>query len=182
MTNCFLQVQSSADVEEVLPHLLAVSLVDHQGAAECLQNNTVDCVPSAKPKTPPKHDPLNLFHHFGSKSDTEFQPLSFITESLNEFKLGNMEESPSEESDALRKAFRSLGLGEDLRALQEQCEHLEVALQHKQEQLKVMAEENAQLRSQLRKEAEEQQKVTEHWSSREKVCCVLELSNVFKAV
>ncbi|XP_072251772.1 uncharacterized protein jakmip1 isoform X1 [Leuresthes tenuis] len=163
------EVQSSADVEEVLPHLLAVSLVDHQGAAECLQNNTVDCVPSAKSKTPPKHEPLNLFHHFGSKSDAEFQPLSFITESLNEFKLGNMEESPSEESDALRKAFRSLGLGEDLRALQEQCEQLEVALQHKQDQLKVMAKENAQLRSQLRNEAEEQQKVTEHWSSREKI-------------
>ncbi|KAM4555853.1 uncharacterized protein jakmip1 isoform 2-T4 [Odontesthes bonariensis] len=163
------KVQSSAAVEDVLPHLVAVSLVDHQGAAECLQNNTDDRVPPAKSNTPPKHDPLNLFHHFGSKSDTEFQPLSFITESLNEFNLGNMEESPSEESDALRKAFRSLGLGGDLQALREQCEHLEVALQRTREQLKVMAKENAQLRSQLRNEAEEQQKVTEPWSSREKI-------------
>ena len=50
------------------------------------------------------------------------------TETLDEFQLGtwcssgtlNLEESPSEESDALREAYRSLGFGED----QEHCDAL----------------------------------------------------------
>lgn len=77
----------------------------------------------------------------------------------------NLEQSPSEESDALRDAYRSLGLGEDLEALQEHRDHLEVALQHTQEQLQMMAQENTRLKLQLRKEVEE-----ELGSVREKVC------------
>lgn len=77
----------------------------------------------------------------------------------------NLEQSPSEESDALRDAYRSLGLGEDLEALQEHRDRLEVALQHMQEQLQMMAQENTRLKLQLRKEVEE-----EPGSVREKVC------------
>ncbi|KAM9740513.1 uncharacterized protein ACNS7B_011938 isoform 1-T3 [Menidia menidia] len=152
------KVQSHTDAEPILPHPLAVSPVDHQREAECRQDNTDDCNSVDKAKD-----------HLDSKCNTSFQPLSFVTETLNEFKMGCVNESPSAESNALREAFWSLGLGEDLQALQEQREHLEAALQHTQEQLRAMAKENAQLRSQLRKEAEEQQTETEHWSTKEKI-------------
>lgn len=96
------------------------------------------------------------------------------TETLGEFKLGtwcsrgilNLEQSPSEESDALREAYRNLGLGEDPEALEEQCDGLEDALQDKQ--LQMMAQENTQLKLQLREEAEEQETETEQGPS--KVC------------
>lgn len=77
----------------------------------------------------------------------------------------NLEESPSEESDALREAYRSLGLGEDVEALQEQRDSLEVALQQTREQLQLMAQENTRLKLQLNKAAE-----AEQGPSREKVC------------
>lgn len=84
------------------------------------------------------------------------------TETLDEFKLGtwcsrgilNLEERPSEESDALREAYRDLGLGEDPEALQEQCDGLEDAVQDKQ--LQLMAQENTGLKLQLREEAKAQ--------------------------
>ncbi|XP_041845734.1 protein MLP1 homolog [Melanotaenia boesemani] len=165
------QVQPAVDEGRVQAPLVAVSPVDHQGATEHLQNSTDDCYSSAKTRTPPTHphDSVNQFYHFGSKSKTNFQSLSFTTESFSEFKLGNLEETPSEESDALREAFRSLGLGEDLEALKAQREHLEVTLQHTQEQLKVMAQENARLKSQLRKRVEEQQTKAEQQSSGEQI-------------
>lgn len=86
------------------------------------------------------------------------------TETLDEFTLGtwcsrgilNLEESPSEESDALREAYRSLGLGEDLEALREQRDRLEVALQQTREQLQMMAQENTRLKLQFSKETAEQ--------------------------
>ncbi|XP_017283775.1 golgin subfamily B member 1 [Kryptolebias marmoratus] len=138
----------------------------HQGAAERVQNNTEDCFSSAKSKTATKRDPINLFQYFGSKPNTHFQSLSITTGFLNEFKSGNLEQSSSEESDALREAFQSLGLGEDLR---EKCEHLEVALKQIQAQLEATTQENAQLKLQLRKDAEEQRRATAQRSTRDKI-------------
>lgn len=80
----------------------------------------------------------------------------------------NLEESPSEESDALREAYRSLGLKEDIEPLQEQIDSLEAALQRTQQQLQVMSNENSQLTLLLRKQAEDVE--AEQESSREKVC------------
>ncbi|XP_069575922.1 trichohyalin-like [Brachyistius frenatus] len=147
-----------------------------EAAAERTQNNIEHHSSSGKSETL-DDDPLNLFHHFGSKLSTNLQSLSLTAGSFGEFKLGNwcskgilnLEDNPSEECDALREAYKSLGLGEDLQALREQREHLEVSLQHTQEQLQVMLEENTQLKLQLRKQAEEQQTETEQRSSREKV-------------
>ncbi|XP_061900063.1 trichohyalin isoform X1 [Entelurus aequoreus] len=67
----------------------------------------------------------------------------------------NVEEMPSEESDALREAYRSLGFGGDIEGLKEQYERLEATLQHSKEQLQVMAQENDQLKLLLRSQAEE---------------------------
>ncbi|XP_056238785.1 centromere-associated protein E isoform X2 [Seriola aureovittata] len=130
----------------------AVLRLHHQGTAESAHNNTED-----------HSGPVNLFAHSGSKQNLSFQSPSFTTETIDEFKLGtwcsrgllNLEESPSEESDALREAYRSLGLGQDFEALREQRDHLEAALQHTQEQLEVVGQENTQLKLQLRKQAEE---------------------------
>ncbi|KAM6923961.1 uncharacterized protein FYW49_006386 [Xenentodon cancila] len=157
------EIQPPADEAQVQPGSLAVLIADHQSAAENTQTDAGDFSSSTKPNIPPKQDPLNVV----SKTNGNFQSLYFTTESLNEFKLGSLEESPSEESDALSKAFQCLGFGEDLQTLEEQHEHLEVTLQHPQQQLKVMAQENAQLKSELRKQ--EQQTVTKQWSSREKI-------------
>ncbi|XP_034546414.1 trichohyalin-like [Notolabrus celidotus] len=138
--------------------------------AESTQTTTEYHPPAAKSETPHKEDSLNLFRHIGSKTGLSFQSLSCTTETLDEFKLGtwcsrgilNLEESPSEESDALRDAYRSLGFGEDLEALKEQRDRLEVALQHVQEQLEVLTQENTQLKLELRKEggAEEAEEST----------------------
>ncbi len=160
------------------PHSSAVPPVHHQVTAESTQSIKEDHSPPAKSETPFENDPLNLFHHLGSRTSPSLQSLSLTTETLPEFKPGtwcsrgilNLEESPSEESDALREAYRSLGFGEDLEALQEQRDRLEVALQRTQEQLQVMAQENTRLKSQLRKEAEEKDAEAEQVSSREKVC------------
>ncbi|XP_061786361.2 uncharacterized protein [Nerophis lumbriciformis] len=67
----------------------------------------------------------------------------------------NVEEMPSEESDALREAYRSLGFGGDIEGLKEQYERLEATLQHSKEQLQVMAQENDQLKLLLRSQAED---------------------------
>ncbi|XP_039669508.1 uncharacterized protein LOC120566893 isoform X1 [Perca fluviatilis] len=152
------------------PRSSAVPPVHHQATAESMQNNTEDYSSSAKSETPSK-----IFCHLGSKTNPSLQSLSLTTETLDEFKLGtwcskgivNLEESPSEESDALRDAYRSLGLGEDLEALQDQRDRLEVSLEHIQEQLQRMAQENTQLKLQLRKE--EQEAEAEQGSSREKI-------------
>ncbi|XP_078116729.1 uncharacterized protein LOC144524392 isoform X2 [Sander vitreus] len=152
------------------PHSSAVPLVHHQATAESMQNNTEDYSSSAKSETPSK-----IFCHLSSKTNSSLQSLSLTTDTLDEFELGtwhskgiiNLEESPSEESDALRDAYRSLGLGEDLKALQDQRDRLEVSLEHIQEQLQRMAQENTQLKLQLRKK--EQEAEVEQGSSREKI-------------
>lgn len=167
------------------PHSSAVPPVHHLVAAESTQNNTEDHSSSAKSETLPKNDPPNLFCHLGSKTSPGFQSLSLTAETLDEFKMGtwccrgvlNLEESPSDESDALREAYRSLGLGEDLEALQEQRDRLEVALQRTQEQLQMVTQENTRLKLQLRKE--EQEAEAEQESSRKKVSQGLQYSQMF---
>ncbi|XP_031718778.1 trichohyalin-like isoform X2 [Anarrhichthys ocellatus] len=153
------------------PHSSAVPPVHHQEEAERLQNNTEYRSSSTKSEsTPPK-----IFSHLGSKTNPSLQSLSLTTETLEEFKLGtwcsrgilNLEKSPSEESDALREAYRSLGLGEDLEAHQEQRDSLKVALEQAQEQLQMMAQENTQLKLQLGKEGQESE--AEQGTSREKI-------------
>ncbi|XP_068443699.1 early endosome antigen 1-like [Clinocottus analis] len=141
------------------PHPSAGPPIYHQEEAERQQKNPVDQSSTAKSEsTPPK-----IFCQLGSKTNPSLQSLSLITETLDEFKLGtwcsrgilNLEKSPSEESDALREAFRSLGLEQNLETHQEQRDSLEVALEHAQEQLQMMAQENTQLKLQLRKEGQE---------------------------
>lgn len=58
----------------------------------------------------------------------------------------NLEEIPSEESDALREAYRSLGFGEDPETLQEQHDDPGDELQDKQlQQLKLPLREEAEV-------------------------------------
>ncbi|XP_070770016.1 trichohyalin-like [Enoplosus armatus] len=156
------EVHLTSSEEVGQPHSSAVPPVHHQAPAERPENNTEDHSSSAKSETP---------------TNPSLQTLSLTTETLDEFKLGtwcsrgtlNLEESPSEESDALMEAYRSLGLGEDLEALQEQRDRLEVALQYTQEQLQMMAQENTRLKLQLRKEAEEREAEADLGPSGEKV-------------
>ncbi|XP_019131580.2 golgin subfamily B member 1 isoform X2 [Larimichthys crocea] len=146
------------------PQSSTVLPVHHQATSESAQNKKEDHSSSAKSETPPKNGPLNLFHHRGTQINPSLKSLSLTTETLDEFTLGtwcsrgilNLEESPSEESDALREAYRSLGLGEDLEALREQRDRLEVALQQTREQLQMMAQENTRLKLQFSKETAEQ--------------------------
>lgn len=136
-------------------HSSAVSPFHHQVTAESTQATSENYPPVAKSETPHKEDSLR----------PSFKPLSCTTEILDEFKLGtwcargilNLEESPSEESDALRDAYRSLGFGEDFGALKEQRDRLEVSLQHSREQLGVMTRENTRLKLELRKKEDVQE-------------------------
>lgn len=128
-------------------HSSAVPPVCQHASAENTQNKQ-DHSP-AKSVIPCK----NVSHHWGSKTNPSLQQLSLTTETLDEFKLGtwcssgtlNLEESPSEESDALREAYISLGFGED----QEHCDALEDTLLDKQ------LNDNTRLDLQVREEAEE---------------------------
>ncbi|XP_047196630.1 paramyosin-like [Hippoglossus stenolepis] len=152
-------VGSSAEVQPSLTRgvdqsqLSAVPPDHHQVAAEIPQNKP-DC---------------------GSKDNLSFQSLSLTSETIDEFNLEtwccrgilDLEQSPSEESDALREAYKSLGLGEDLADLREQRGRLEAALRHTQEELEMVAQENTQLKIQLRQQAEEQ--AAQQGSSREKI-------------
>ncbi|XP_071772941.2 uncharacterized protein LOC139925454 [Centroberyx gerrardi] len=179
LSNSSGKVQLTQDEPTGQTHSAAVPPVHHRGTAESAQNNTEDRSSSAKSDTLPlpKPDLLNLSAHLGFKPNPSLQSLSLATETVEvgEFNLGtwgsrgalNLEESPSEEADALREACRSLGLGEDLEALQEQCDRLESALQHTQEQLQRLAQENARLKLQLRKQAEEQEAEAGQGSSKE---------------
>ncbi|CAJ1058662.1 trichohyalin-like [Xyrichtys novacula] len=140
----------------------AVAPLYHQATPESSQTTTEAPSLSKKSKTPPKEDPLNLHSHAGFETDPSSQSLSFTIETLDEFKMGtwcsggifNLEESPSEESDALRDAYRTLGFGENLEALREQLDRLKVAQQHSQEQLEVMTQENSRLKLQLYKDGD----------------------------
>lgn len=126
-----------------------------QATAECTQNKRVFL--SAKSL---KYVRLNFFQQDGSNTNPPLQSLSLTTEILDKFKMGtccpgeilNLEEIPSEESDALREAYRSLGFGEDPETLQERHDVPGDELQDKQLQ---------QLKLPLREEAEVQETETE---------------------
>ncbi|XP_026185748.1 coiled-coil domain-containing protein 136-like isoform X2 [Mastacembelus armatus] len=152
-------------------HSSAVPPVHHQATAETTQINTHSHSSSAK------SDLMHLFASRGSKPNPSFQSLTLTTETVDEFKLGvwcsrgifNLEESPSEESDALREAYRSLGMQEDLEAFEEQRCHLETVLQPGQEQLQVITQENAPLKLQLKQQVEEGEAEAEQRLSVEKI-------------
>lgn len=107
--------------------------------------------------------------------DSRIQSLFLVSETIAPGSWGsggvfNLEETPSEESDALREAYRSLGFGQDLGSLQEQCDQLEATLLHTQEQLRLMSKENAELQIELKEREEHRgeagQKVRlSRWSS-----------------
>ncbi|XP_051925765.1 coiled-coil domain-containing protein 18-like isoform X2 [Hippocampus zosterae] len=134
----------------------AVSAVHHQAAAATSNSATQAPTITAKHEPPyaSKNDSRSVFSHLSR------QTLNLASETKEEWggEGGfNVEDTHSEESEALRVAYRSLGLGEDLEGLREQCEHLEAALQQSKQQLQVMVQENAQLKRQLRNQREEKQ-------------------------
>ncbi|XP_053735007.1 trichohyalin isoform X2 [Synchiropus splendidus] len=112
-----------------------------------------------------KSSAVSHFGHQGAVMST----FSLAVETVDDLKFGswcssgalNLEEAPSEESDALREAYRSLGFGEDLQALQEQCDCLEAALQQAQVQLQVLSQENTQLKEQLGKQTDGEPAIAE---------------------
>ncbi|KAK5897057.1 hypothetical protein CesoFtcFv8_010155 [Champsocephalus esox] len=105
------EVHLTSDEGTCQPYSSVVPPVHQLVAAESLQDNTEDHSSSAKSENPPKTFKKNI---------TSPQSLSLTTDKLDELKLEtwcsrgilNMEESPSEESEALMEAYRSLGLGE----------------------------------------------------------------------
>ncbi|KAK1903598.1 putative protein C4orf50 [Dissostichus eleginoides] len=162
------EVHLTSDEGTGQPYSSVVPPVHQLVAAESLQDNTEDQSSSAKSENPPKTFKQN---------NTSPQSLSLTKEKLDEFKPEtwcsrgnlNMEESPSEESEALMEAYRSLGLGDDLKALQDQRDRLEVTLGKTQEQLRMMAQENTRLKLQLKKDTEKEEADAQQGSSKEEV-------------
>ncbi|XP_010764195.1 trichohyalin-like isoform X2 [Notothenia coriiceps] len=160
------EVHLTSDEGTGQPYSSVVPPVHQLVAAESLQDNSEDHSSSAKSENPPKTFKRN---------NSSPQSLSLTTEKLDELKLGtwcsrgilNMEESPSEESEALMEAYRSLGLGDDLKALQDQRDRLEVTLGKTQEQLRMIDQENTRMKLQLKKDAEKQEADAQQGSSKE---------------
>ncbi|XP_032410738.1 myosin-3 isoform X2 [Xiphophorus hellerii] len=148
-------------------HLSAVQRIDHQGAAEHTRNNPNDHFPPSTRTT--KLNPPNDFPQIGSKPTPGFQSLFFSTEFITEPKLGNVEEVPSAESDALSAALHSLGFGDNSKALKEERDHLEDELEHIKAELQAMTQENAEIKLQLRRETEKQQSAKAQLSSEEMI-------------
>ncbi|KAK5864798.1 hypothetical protein PBY51_016011 [Eleginops maclovinus] len=161
------EVHLTSDEGTGQPYSSVVPPVHPLVAAESLQDNTEDRSSSAKSENSSKT----------LKNNSSPQTLSLTKEKLDENKretwcskgILNLEVSPSEESDALMEAYRSLGLGDDLKALQAQRDRLEVALEHTQEQLRMMAQENTQLKLQLKKDSVKQEADAQQGSSNEEV-------------
>nr|XP_057919794.1 protein FAM184A-like [Doryrhamphus excisus] len=130
-------------------------VLDDQDAVPVNQHQVAAGSPKSLPSVP------ILAPECGSQPSSKMDSFPRLSlHSLDEWgstRCFNVEETPSEESDALREAYRSLGLGEDLEGLREQYDRLEAALQHSKEQLQVMAEENDGLKLLLRSQAEEKQ-------------------------
>lgn len=104
---------------------------------------------------------FNLFQHRSSNVKPTPRPPSLTAEVLDDFKpdlIPNMEEVPSEESDALREAYRSLGFGDFCYAEALQGQH---SVPGDETQLQ-------QLHSQLGEKAEEQESEAEQ--APRKVC------------
>ncbi|XP_034036936.1 golgin subfamily A member 4-like [Thalassophryne amazonica] len=157
-----IKVQLTSDEHEGQLQSSAVSPAHHQATAESTQN-TQDNSSPAKSETlfMSEKDHVNVLSHTG----TNVQPLSLITETTEVGGL-DIEEIHSEETDALREAYRSLGFG-DVEALQEKCEYLEVTLQETQEQVHRLVQENAVLTLQLRSQAEKKAEPEEMSSKKE---------------
>ncbi|XP_061541281.1 ciliary rootlet coiled-coil protein 2-like [Phycodurus eques] len=150
--------------EKVLDKQDVIAAVCQQAAAGSSNSATQAPVFTAK------HGALHL-----SKNDSpsifprlSLQTLSLASETIEEWGSAgsfNVEDTHSKEPEALRDAYRSSGLGEDLECLGEQCEHLEAALQHSKHQLQAMAQENAQLKVQLGNQGAEKQESFLHMFS-----------------
>ncbi|XP_061644707.1 ciliary rootlet coiled-coil protein 2-like [Phyllopteryx taeniolatus] len=150
--------------EKVFHKQDAIAAVCQQAAAGSSNSATQAPIFTAK------HGALHL-----SKNDSpsifprlSLQTLSLASETIEEWGSAgsfNVEDTYSKEREALREAYRSSGLGEDLECLGEQCEHLEAALQHSKHQLQVMAQENAQLKVQLGNQGAEKQESFFHMFS-----------------
>ncbi|XP_055015219.1 trichohyalin-like [Boleophthalmus pectinirostris] len=169
----FIQKVQISDEEQ-----LSVVLPDrHQSTAESSHNSPVDPSIAAKSETSltSTHEPQTVFGNFGSKSNPSFQSLTLTTETIDELRMGawcyngvlNLEESPGEDCDALREAYRSLGLGGDLDFIKEQRDRFEEALQQTHEQLKMTLLENASLKSQIKLQEET---VLREESSKDALC------------
>ncbi|XP_027864769.1 protein MLP1 homolog [Xiphophorus couchianus] len=148
-------------------HLSAVQRIDHQGAAEHTRNNPNDHFPPSTRTT--KLNPPNDFPQIRSKPTPGFQSLFFSTEFITEPKLGNVEEVPSAESDALSAALHSLGFGDNSKALKEERDHLEDELEHIKAELQAITQENAEIKLQLRRETEKQPSAKAQLSSEEMI-------------
>ncbi|XP_076015691.1 uncharacterized protein LOC143008033 isoform X2 [Genypterus blacodes] len=148
-------------------HSAAVPPVHHQSAVEGRQRTAEE--ERSKGETLPSRQSniLTLSAHLASNPKPRLPSVTLATEMVEvmEFDAGtwcaggalNMEESPSEECDALREAYRSLGLGgEESDALRsERDDSEEEVLWDHLGQLKRLSQENAQLKMQVRKQAEE---------------------------
>ncbi|XP_067104288.1 uncharacterized protein C4orf50-like [Osmerus mordax] len=167
-----------SDQQEGLSLLSAPPSLNHRGTAKCSQeDDTAKQHTTAKPDSStlplPKPDLLNLSGHRSPKPKPSPKPslLSLVTstaevgafslsqgDSLGDWgpgfpSLGLGEAEGSEETEALREAYRSLG--GDLDGLRDQRDQLENALLHTQQQLQRLSLENARLKLQLREQAGE---------------------------
>ncbi|CAB1325281.1 unnamed protein product, partial [Coregonus sp. 'balchen'] len=127
----------------------------HHGAAERSQENST--LPLPRP------DLLNLSGHRSQNPGLISLGTKSI-EGLGELSLGdwypgpggltslNLEEGTSEETEALREAYRSMG--GDMDSLRDHRDQLESTLRHTQDQLHRVTEENAQLKCKLREQGE----------------------------
>ncbi|XP_041750755.1 uncharacterized protein LOC121579871 [Coregonus clupeaformis] len=127
----------------------------HHGAAERSQENST--LPLPRP------DLLNLSGHRSQNPGLISLGTKSI-EGLGELSLGdwypgprgltslNLEEGTSEETEALRDAYRSMG--GDMDSLRDHRDQLESTLRHTQDQLHRVTEENAQLKCKLREQGE----------------------------
>ncbi|XP_062332890.1 rootletin-like [Osmerus eperlanus] len=170
-----------SDQQEGLSLLSAPPSLNHRGTAKCSQeDDTAKQHTTAKPDSStlplPKPDLLNLSGHRSPKPKPSPKPslLSLVTstsevgafslsqgDSLGDWgpgfpSLGLGEAEGSEETEALREAYRSLGGDLDgLRDQRDQRDQLDNALLHTQQQLQRLSLENARLKLQLREQAGE---------------------------
>ncbi|XP_055744915.1 golgin subfamily B member 1-like isoform X3 [Salvelinus fontinalis] len=140
----------------------------HHGATERSQEN------STLPLPLPQPDLLNLSGHrsqnpglisLGTKSVEGLGELTLRDwcPGPGGFPSLNLEEGTSEETEALREAYRSMG--GDMDSLRDHRDQLESTLRHTQDQLYRVTEENARLKCKLREQGETGACEVEQWSS-----------------
>uniref|UniRef100_A0AAV2MJE4 Uncharacterized protein n=1 Tax=Knipowitschia caucasica TaxID=637954 RepID=A0AAV2MJE4_KNICA len=162
-----------ADISDEQPAVVAPH--HHQAEAEPSQTDPVESSSAAKsePSFITVNEPQTAFDSSESKSNAGFHSLALTTETIDELRMGawcyngvlNLEESPGEDSDALREAYHSLGLGGDLDFIKEQRDRFEEALQQTHQQLKMAVLENQTLRSQMKQQEEEAEESREDSSN-----------------